>query len=104
MRLLNGSGIFFAKHELEGMMRGDFVSQQNGFAMGRQWGWFSANDVRNFMDLNPVEGGDVYLSPMNMISVDQLGKIPEPNPEVPITDEEKEQAALAIRRLRLIRR
>jgi len=104
MRLLNGSGIFFAKHELEGMMRGDFVSQQNGFAMGRQWGWFSANDVRNFMDLNPVEGGDVYLSPMNMISVDQLGKIPEPNPEVPITDEEKEQAALAIRRLRIIRR
>lgn len=100
MRLLNGSGIFFAKHELEGMMRGDFVSQQNGFAIGRQWGWFSANDVRELMDLNPIEGGDTYLSPMNMVPADQIGKLPE---ETPISDEEKEQAARAIRRLRLIK-
>jgi hypothetical protein len=43
----------------------------------------SVNDIRTLEDLPPVEGGDVYLQPMNMIdaqkALDELTK-PAPAP------------------------
>lgn len=55
-------------------LRGDFVTTQQGMALGRQWGWLSANDVRKQMGLNPIGAeGDVYLSPLNMIDAKQTG-------------------------------
>ncbi len=51
--------------------------------------------------MNPVEGGDMRLQPLNMT---ELGAPPEPAaPEEPVTDEETQAAARAIKRLRLIR-
>ena len=57
--------------------RGDFVTTQQGFALGRQWGWLSANDVRRARGMNP--GGpelDIYLLPMNMIDARQALQAP----------------------------
>ena len=39
------------------------------YTKGRQWGWISANDVRKFENLAPIEGGDAYFKPMNMVEV-----------------------------------
>lgn len=64
----------FAEFVVEGLLRGDTKNRYDAYATGRQWGWLSANDVRNLENMNPIDGGDVYLSPMNMVPVDQLGE------------------------------
>jgi HK97 family phage portal protein len=51
---------------LDGLLRGDIESRYRAYATGRQWGWLSANDIREREDMNRIPEGDVYLSPMNM--------------------------------------
>lgn len=62
----------FAKFNVAALMRGDTKSRFDAYAVARNWGWMSANDVRNVEDMNDIEGGDVYLSPLNMVPADQL--------------------------------
>lgn len=104
-RLLNGSGIFFAEHAMEGLLRGDIASRYAAYALGRQWGFLSVNEIRSLENMNPLpaDQGDIYMQPLNMVELGE--EPPEPAaPEAPISDEEKEAAARAIRQLRLIRR
>ena len=54
----------FIKFNVDGLLRGDYVSRMNGYATARQNGWMSANDIRELENLDriPVElGGDLYL-------------------------------------------
>jgi HK97 family phage portal protein len=64
---------YFARHLVAGLLRGDIKSRYEAYAQGRQNGWLSANDIRELEDMNPVEGGDVYLVPLNMVPADQVG-------------------------------
>ncbi len=57
---------YFFKHNLAGLVRGDFKTRMEGYSIGRQNGWLSANDIRELEDMNPIEQGDIYLVPMNM--------------------------------------
>lgn len=61
---------FFAEHNLEGLLRGDIETRYAAYAVARQWGWLSVNDIRAKENLNPIEGGDDYLVPLNMTSSD----------------------------------
>lgn len=65
--LIAGEPDIFAKFNRAGLVRGDIKTRYGAYAIGRQWGWLSANDVRSLEDLNPIEGGDEYLVPLNMI-------------------------------------
>lgn len=56
----------YMKHNIEGLLRGDTKSRYDSYAIGRNWGWLSVNDIRKLEDLNTIEGGDVYLQPLNM--------------------------------------
>ncbi len=67
-------GRYFVRFNLAGLLRGDLNSRYRAYAIGRQWGWLSANDVRELEDLNPIDGGDVYLSPLNMVPADEAGE------------------------------
>lgn len=58
---------FFAEHLVNALLRGDIETRFNAYAQGRQNGWLSANDIRELENLNPVDGGDIYLQPLNMI-------------------------------------
>lgn len=63
--------IYYAKFNADGLMRGDFSSRMNGYAVGRQNGWLSANDIRQLEDMNKIpaeQGGDLYLLNGNMIT------------------------------------
>lgn len=60
-------GTYFAEHLVEGLLRGDTISRYQAYATGRQNGWLSANDVREMENMNPIDGGDEYLSPLNMV-------------------------------------
>lgn len=42
------------------------------YATGRQWGWLSANDVREREDMNRIDAGDLYLAPTNMTPSEKL--------------------------------
>jgi HK97 family phage portal protein len=58
---------FFAEHQLDMLLRGDQKARYEAYAVGRQWGWLSTNDIRRLENLNPIEGGDDdYLTPLNM--------------------------------------
>lgn len=69
---------YFAEFQVDGLQRGDLTSRYSAYAIGRQWGWLAVNDIRRFENLDPIEGGDVYLQPLNMIdateALDYLNK------------------------------
>lgn len=55
---------YFAKFNVDGLLRGDYASRMAGYATARQNGWMSTNDIRELenMDRIPAEdGGDLYL-------------------------------------------
>lgn len=57
-------GKYFIKLNVDGLLRGDYQSRMNGYAVGRQNDWFSANDIREMENMNPIpdeEGGNLYL-------------------------------------------
>src|ERR1700722_11224475 len=60
---------YFCEFLIEALMRGDQESRYKAYAIGRNWGWLSANDVRTLENMNPITGGDTYLSPLNMTGV-----------------------------------
>lgn len=57
---------------VEGLLRGDTQSRYAAYAIGRQWGWLSTNDIRRLENMNPIRGGDGYLVPLNMVPADQV--------------------------------
>ena len=60
---------YFFKFNVDGLLRGDYQSRMQGYAVGRQNGWMSANDIRSLenLDLIPDEdGGNLYLVNGNM--------------------------------------
>jgi HK97 family phage portal protein len=70
-------GEYFAKFNVDGLLRGDFQTRMQGYAVGRQNGWYSANDIRELEDLNPIsseQGGDDYLVNGNMITAARAAK------------------------------
>lgn len=62
-------GRYFAKHDPDVLMRGDFKTRQEGYAIGRNWGLLSADDVAEREDMNPLPDGrgTTYLIPLNMV-------------------------------------
>jgi HK97 family phage portal protein len=59
----------FSEHVVEGLLRADIKSRYDAYAVGRQWGWLSVNDIRRRENLPPVEGGDDLLKPLNMTNL-----------------------------------
>lgn len=58
----------FTKINVSGLMRGDMKSRFEAYALARQWGWQSVNDILDLEDRNGIgPAGDIYLQPMNMV-------------------------------------
>lgn len=68
--------VYFIELLVDGLLRGDVQSRYQAYAVGRQNGWLSANDIRALENMNPIAGGDVYLIPLNMIPAGQAGQEP----------------------------
>jgi len=67
---------YFVKFNLEGLLRGDYQSRMNGYAIARQNGWMSANDIRELENQDRIpaeEGGDLYLINGNMLPMASAG-------------------------------
>jgi HK97 family phage portal protein len=58
----------YVEFNVDGLLRGDLKSRYDAYAVGRQWGWLSTNDIRSRENLEPVPDGDTdYLQPLNMV-------------------------------------
>ena len=69
-------GKYFIKLNVDGLLRGDYQSRMNGYAVGRQNGWFSANDIREMENMNPIpdeQGGNLYLINAAMTKLEDAG-------------------------------
>jgi len=69
-------GRMFIRFNVDGLLRGDYKSRMEGYAIGRQNGWMSANDIRELenQDLIPAEaGGDLLLVNGNMLPLSMAG-------------------------------
>ncbi|MEY0247872.1 phage portal protein, partial [Morganella morganii] len=68
-------GVFYAKFNTGALLRGDMKSRFDAYATGINWGIYSPNECRDLEELNPRDGGDIWLTPMNMTTK------PESTPE-----------------------
>jgi HK97 family phage portal protein len=112
-KLFRKQNVFYTKHVVEGLLRGDLKSRYDAYAIARNWGWMSANDVLELEDRNPLPGdlGDMYLVPLNMVSAEFAGEppaaaapsqAPSPAPSdapVPADDQMRRMARSASERL-----
>ena len=64
----------FVRWDPTALLRGDQKARYDAYAVGKQWGWLSTNDIRALEDISPIAGGDAYLEPENMRST-------QPQPE-----------------------
>ena len=67
---------YFAKFNVDGLLRGDYQSRMNGYSVGIQNGFLSPNDIRSLenMDLIPDNlGGNLYLVNGSMQKLSDAG-------------------------------
>lgn len=56
----------YMRFSMDGRARGTLSERNAAYTAGRNGGWLSVNDIRESEDLTRIEGGDTYLSPLNM--------------------------------------
>lgn len=62
-------GRLFLKHNVDALLRGDTASRYTAYQAAIQSGWLTPNEAREKEDLNPIEGLDDPLQPLNMVPV-----------------------------------
>lgn len=84
---------YFAEFLVDGLLRGDTPSRYQAYATGFQYGWLSQNEIRERENMNPVEKGDEYYVPMNLMAVGSTTNEPATNEtngtEEPATNERR---------------
>ncbi|HJP38699.1 MAG TPA: phage portal protein [Gammaproteobacteria bacterium] len=64
--LLSPGSPYFVEHVFEGLLRGNQQERFEAYAIGRQWGFMSQNEIRRRENMPPIDGGDSFLEPLNM--------------------------------------
>ena len=70
--------MYFVKLTWTGLLRGDYQSRMNGYSVGRQNGWLSANDIREMEDMNPIpaeEGGELVPGERESLQAGRCGAV-----------------------------
>jgi phage portal protein BeeE len=52
----------FAEHKVDAILRGDIKTRYDSYKSGREAGFLTVNECRQFENLSPVAGGDTLLS------------------------------------------
>lgn len=56
----------FVKFNVRGLLRGDMKNRAEFYTKMVNMGAMSPNEIRELEDMNPRDGGDIYLTPLNM--------------------------------------
>lgn len=83
-------GRYFVKFNTNALMRGDHASRATFYKAGIVDGWMTRNEVRELEDLNPLDGLDEPLQPLNMAVAGEEPEEPGAEPE-PEEDEPEEE-------------
>jgi phage portal protein BeeE len=71
--------LYFAEHQVEGLLRGDSVNRADFYAKGIQSGWMLPSEARSFENWRPVDGIDDVVD--TAMSIDdgksKKGVVPE---------------------------
>jgi HK97 family phage portal protein len=70
------AGGYYFKHNVSGLLKGDFLTRMQGYAIQLQNGVVDPNEVRDEEDMNPFPGGDVKHIQLNMQSIPTDSKAP----------------------------
>lgn len=62
---------YFIEYNLGALLRGKLKDRYEAYAIGRNWGWLSVNDIRLKENESAIESGDIYLTPLNMVESGQ---------------------------------
>src|SRR5215468_7216719 len=75
------------EHVVDGLQRGEHLPRFQGYAIARQWGWMSVDEIRALENLNPLPNGagETYLTPANMLPADQVDQASPDAPAPAIT-------------------
>lgn len=69
--------------DFDEMLRGDFKTRMEGYAIGITNGVLSPNEARGRERLNSYEGGQTFTRPLNMGGINPPGVAPSPPPAAP---------------------
>jgi HK97 family phage portal protein len=67
-------GRLYADHNVEELLRGDFRSQTEGFRSMLEKGVYTINEVRRWLNLNPVSGGDENRVQLNTVAISEAAR------------------------------
>lgn len=95
------AGQYFVEHKLDALLRGDIKSRYEAYASGITNGWLKRNEVRQLENLNPEDGLDDLLVPLNMRGANDPPPEPKPEPAKPDTKAEAQAKACRIEAVRL---
>jgi HK97 family phage portal protein len=88
---------YYFEFNIDGLLRGDFKTRMEGYALMIQWGLSTPNEIRKLMNLPPIEGGDERLVPLNMAPASRVMDVLLKT--APAGTSQRDQADLAIRAL-----
>ena len=85
----------YSKYSLAALLRGDFATRTQGYAVGIEHGWLSDDDVRELEDLNPIKDGigKQYFVPLNWTTLKAMAAGTTPGvtgPSSPDPEEDQE--------------
>jgi phage portal protein BeeE len=82
---------YYFKHTVEGLMRGDAKSRSDFYRTMWSIGVMSHNEIREKEDLDPVEGGDEFFVPLNMVPLSRMNEMLDKKDQaaIDVTPEEK---------------
>lgn len=79
-KLLVNKPTQYLEHTVDALLRGDTINRYRAYAIGRQWGFLSANDIRRMENKERIaKGGDEYMIPVNMRPSDSPYVAPKGN-------------------------
>jgi HK97 family phage portal protein len=71
---------YYAEHVTDAIVRADIAARYAAYSVGRAGGWLNVNEIRRKENMPPIEGGEVYLQPLNMSEAGAINAGP-PAPE-----------------------
>jgi HK97 family phage portal protein len=82
-REYSGRGRLYYKHNVEGLLRADAAARGTYYREMFNIGAMCINEIREKEDMDPIDGGDVHLVPLNMTTLENAGKPQETAKPVP---------------------
>ena len=90
--LKNERKMFYAEFSVEGLLRGDTKSRHEAYGSAITNGWMTRNEARVLENLNPIDGLDEPLTPLNM-TADTGGTTQQTNSKSTKTEQRGRKAA-----------